>query len=72
MSIVTAIILKTPFIKTPVQGAQMQIKLAVDPDLEDVTGKYFSNLKEEKPSNEALNDDTAKWLWEKSCQLVSL
>lgn len=30
-----------PFVKTPKSGAQTQIRLAVDPELETVTGKYF-------------------------------
>jgi hypothetical protein len=59
-------------LKTPTQGAQTQIYLAVDPDLENITGKYFSNCTEKTPSKAAQNDETAKWLYEKSMSLVGL
>ncbi|XP_070490362.1 retinol dehydrogenase 12-like [Chironomus tepperi] len=60
------------FIKTPVEGAQTQIRLAVDPDLELVTGKYFTDCKEEELTREGKNTENAKWLWEKSCEVVSI
>lgn len=62
----------TPFFKTPHEGAQTQIRLAVDPALDSVTGKYFVDCKETKPSNDALNDATAAWLYQKSSELVNL
>lgn len=62
----------TPFFKTPWEGAQTQIRLAVDPELENVTGKYFSDCKEKTPSRDARNDETATWLWNKSAELVKL
>lgn len=61
-----------PFIKTSFHGAQTQIRLAVDPDLQNVTGKYFSDCKEKKPSKESLDDDLSKWLWDKSTELLNL
>ena len=60
------------FLKTPVEGAQTQIRLAVDPDLETVTGKYFADCKEEELKSEGKNSENAKWLWEKSSEVVSL
>lgn len=36
--------IKFILMKTPVQGAQTTIRLAVDPTLESVTGKYFRYL----------------------------
>lgn len=60
-----------PFYKTPFEGAQTQIRLAVDPALEGVTGKYFNNLEEEEPSAAAQNDETAAWLWDKSEQMIN-
>lgn len=62
----------SPFMKTPKEGAQTQITLAVDPQLEKVTGKYFSNCKEKTPSRAARNDETARWLYEKSIELVGM
>ncbi|XP_034952778.1 retinol dehydrogenase 13-like [Chelonus insularis] len=49
--------------KTPVQGAQPILKLALDPSLEKVTGAYFSEFSQTDPSEEAQNDVLAKWLW---------
>ncbi|XP_070490350.1 retinol dehydrogenase 13-like [Chironomus tepperi] len=57
--------------KTPMEGAQNHIKLAVDPDLESVTGKYFEDCEEKEPSLEAKDIETGKWLWEISSELVS-
>lgn len=53
-------------------GAQTQIRLAVDPDLERVTGKYFSNCKVDKESKNAQNDEDARWLWEESVKWTKL
>ena len=64
--------LMSPFIKTPLEGAQTQIRLAVDPELEKVTGKYFADCEEAKTSKHADNDDTADWLYKKSIELVKL
>jgi NAD(P)-dependent dehydrogenase (short-subunit alcohol dehydrogenase family) len=61
--------LKT-FLKTPVEGAQTQIRLAIDPDLENVTGKYFYDCEEHEPASAAKDDETAEWLWKKSAELV--
>jgi NAD(P)-dependent dehydrogenase (short-subunit alcohol dehydrogenase family) len=61
-----------PFMKTSLDGAQTQIRLAVDPDLEGVTGKYFADCKEKTPSKESLDDDLAKWLWNESMNLLKL
>jgi len=60
------------FIKTPLEGAQTQIRLAVDPDLELATGKYFADCKEEELAREGKNSENAKWLWEKSSEKVAL
>jgi len=58
--------------KTPWEGAQTQIKLAVDPDLENTTGKYFCHCSEKLPSRAARDGDNAKWLYEKSLELVGI
>ena len=60
------------FWKTPKSGAQTQIRLAVDPELEKTTGKYFENSQEATPSCAARNDETAVWLWQKSVELTNL
>lgn len=65
----------TPFsflFKTPKAGAQTSIALAVDPDLEKVTGKYFSDCKVKGETKAAQCDDTAEWLWTKSEEITKL
>lgn len=53
-------------VKTPRSGAQTQIMLAVDPDLDNVTGKYFADCAIANETKAAQDDDTAAWLWEES------
>lgn len=60
-------------LKTPKSGAQTSVMLAIDPDLEKVSGKYFRDCKEEEASSEARNDEKCEWLWNKTeewCNLV--
>lgn len=59
-----------PFYKTAYEGAQTQIRLAVDPELKAVTGKYFVDCEEAVPSNAAQSYETAAWLWAKSTQMI--
>jgi NAD(P)-dependent dehydrogenase (short-subunit alcohol dehydrogenase family) len=61
-----------PLFKTTIDGAQTQIKLAVDPDLENVSGKYFSGGNLKTVSSNAQDEKTADWLWNQSCRLVGL
>ena len=58
--------------KTPEQGAQTTIHLAVSKELEDVSGLYFSDCELKEPSKHAQNDGVAKKLWEMSSDLVGL
>lgn len=60
------------FFKTPVQGCQTSVYLAVDPELEKVSGKYFMDCKERGLSRGALDDNKAKKLWELSEGLAGL
>ncbi|CAG9800008.1 unnamed protein product [Chironomus riparius] len=59
-----------PFYKTAYEGAQTQIRLAVDPELKAVTGKYFVDCEEAVPSSAAQSYETAAWLWTKSTQMI--
>ena len=61
-----------PWLKTPKEGAQTQIRLAVDPDLENVTGKYFENCKEVDMNQRAKDGEMSAWLFGKSLELVNL
>lgn len=60
------------FLKSPQEGSQTQIMLAVDEDLKEVSGKYFSDCKEASISEQAKDDETAEWLWNKSMQIVGI
>ena len=72
----TLAFLSTPlqhiFFKTTINGAQTQIMLAVDPDLENVTGKYFKDCRQASPSMKAQDDEMAEWLWKTSEEWVGL
>ncbi|XP_034177072.2 retinol dehydrogenase 13 [Osmia lignaria lignaria] len=60
------------FIKTPAKGAQPVLFAAIDPSLKDVTGAYLNNCKIGDISDEAKNDQIAKWLWEVSTRWTKL
>jgi len=45
---------------------------ATSPELASVTGRYFRNLEEKRPSARALDDGMAKRLWEVSERLTGL
>ncbi|XP_060543512.1 retinol dehydrogenase 12-like isoform X3 [Pantherophis guttatus] len=60
------------FLKTPWQGAQTSIYCAVSEELETVTGKYFSDCKPAYVSSQGRNDETAKKLWNVSCELLGI
>nr|CAH0100460.1 unnamed protein product [Daphnia galeata] len=52
-----------PFIRTPQRGAQTTLYAALDPSLEKVTGKYFSNCEEVQAAPQALDDEVARKLY---------
>lgn len=60
------------FFKDTVEGAQTSIYLAVSEEVEGISGKYFENCKESKMSIEAMDENLAKKLWEKSEVMVGL
>ncbi|XP_042474268.1 short-chain dehydrogenase TIC 32 B, chloroplastic-like [Zingiber officinale] len=53
------------------QGAATSCYVAVHPNLKGVSGKYFADSNEEKPSNMARDAVLAKKLWDFSEQLVN-
>ncbi|KAM8947360.1 retinol dehydrogenase 13 [Pelodytes ibericus] len=59
-------------IKSPKDAAQPSIYLAVAEDMKGISGKYFNGLKEKEPAPQALEEETAKRLWEESAKLVCL
>ncbi|XP_026729055.1 retinol dehydrogenase 14 [Trichoplusia ni] len=60
------------FFKTPQQGCQTSVMLAVDEKLETVTGRYYSDCSESSVSRSASDMGKARKLWEVSEKMVKL
>lgn len=60
------------FFKTPVQGCQTSVMLAVDESLSKTSGKYFSDCRESTVSTSASDMAKARKLWEISEKLAKL
>src|SRR5881296_2113082 len=60
------------FFKGPERGAETPIYLAVSPDVEGVTGKYFANRRIREPSRAARDPDVARRLFDVSVNLAHL
>jgi len=60
------------FFKTPAEGAQPSIHLAVSEDVEGVSGFYWTDCKKVETSPLGKDDNLAKGLWEVSSKLVKL
>jgi NAD(P)-dependent dehydrogenase (short-subunit alcohol dehydrogenase family) len=58
--------------RSPEKGAETSIYLASSPEVEGVTGKYFSDSKITQPAPQALDAAAAKMLWDVSARLVGL
>ncbi|XP_034129783.1 retinol dehydrogenase 12 isoform X2 [Drosophila guanche] len=52
-----------PFVKTARNGAQTSLYAALDPDLEQVSGEYFSDCQPKDVAPAATDTQTGKWLW---------
>lgn len=61
-----------PFMKTAESGAQTTLYVALEPDLERITGKYFSDCALKDPAAAALDDTMGEWLWQVSEKWVKL
>lgn len=57
--------------KTIAQGAATQCYVATAPELADVSGKYFSDSNQERPSRLAQNEALASNLWDYSCEVLA-
>lgn len=60
-----------PLLKTPLQGAQTSIHLALSPEVEGKTGGYYVDSKLARPHPATEDAELAEQLWEQSEQLVS-
>ena len=58
------------FFKTPQQGAQTTIYCAVDEQLKNISGHYYSDCKEKPLLPHASNEKDAEKLWKISDELV--
>lgn len=56
--------------KTVPQGAATQCYVATAPELTGVSGRYFSDSNEERPSRHGQNQELADRLWEFSCETL--
>ncbi|CAB4037309.1 Hypothetical predicted protein [Paramuricea clavata] len=59
-------------LKTPWQGAQTTTYCATEPSLQEVSGLYFGDCKQEECAQHAKDDGTAKKLWEVSEKMTGL
>ncbi|NXL06371.1 RDH12 dehydrogenase, partial [Mesembrinibis cayennensis] len=59
-------------LKTPQEGAQTSVYCAVAEELDSVTGQYFSDCQPAYVSPRGRDDETAKKLWSKSCELLGI
>ncbi|XP_075007978.1 retinol dehydrogenase 12 isoform X3 [Calonectris borealis] len=60
------------FLKTPWEGAQTSVYCAVAEELDSVTGQYFSDCQPASVSPRGRDDETAKKLWNVSCELLGI
>jgi NAD(P)-dependent dehydrogenase (short-subunit alcohol dehydrogenase family) len=61
-----------PFMRTPEQGADTVIWLAASPDVEGVSGRYYSDRKPLEPKKIANDPAARRRLWEESERLTGL
>jgi hypothetical protein len=61
-----------PFMRSPEQGADTLIWLASSPEVEGVSGKYFSDRKEIEAKKVAYDPAARRRLWEISEDLTGL
>ena len=60
-------------LKTPRQGAQTTIYCAVAEELEEVSGKYFGDCRQQVPKTAvSMDDEVAERLWKVSSDMVNL
>ncbi len=60
------------FLKSPKDGAQTTIYCAIDPILNNKSGKYYADCAESQPTKYAQDDIMAKKLWDLSEKIVGI
>ncbi|XP_059223834.1 retinol dehydrogenase 13-like [Stomoxys calcitrans] len=53
-------------------GAQTALYLALDPEVEGMSGGYYDRMSLAKLQRKAEDDEMADWLWEKSAEMVKV
>ncbi|MFE8605319.1 SDR family oxidoreductase [Archangium violaceum] len=61
-----------PFMLSAEEGASTSVYVACSPELEGVSGKYFSDCKVARESKAAQSDEAAEKLWRKSAELTGV
>jgi retinol dehydrogenase 12 len=59
-----------PLLSSPEKGARTTLHVATSPELQGVTGRYFSDCREKVPAPAARDDDAALRLWQVSENLT--
>ena len=62
----------SPFVKTLQQGAQTTVYCAVSEELEGVSGRYFSDCRDQGIVTKATSDEAVERLWQLSSQWSGL
>ncbi|MHB8693808.1 MAG: SDR family NAD(P)-dependent oxidoreductase [Solirubrobacteraceae bacterium] len=62
----------SPFFRSPERGARSLVWLATSEEGGRLTGEYVQDEKVAQPSAAAQDPDLARWLWERSAELVGL
>jgi hypothetical protein len=57
---------------TPEEAAPAVARLAIDPSMASVSGRYFERDREATPAPQALDDVAAERLWTMSARMVGL
>ena len=61
-----------PFFKTPAQGAETSLHVAIAPELASTNGRYFAESREHKTTAAARDAGAALRLWNQSCEWVGV
>jgi NAD(P)-dependent dehydrogenase (short-subunit alcohol dehydrogenase family) len=61
-----------PLLLTPARGAATSLYLAMAPELEAVSGRYFAEEREARPSRHSQDPELARRLWQLSAELTGV
>jgi hypothetical protein len=59
-------------VESPAEAAATSVYLAASPAVADVSGRYFDDCRDRRPSGAARDDDAARRLWATSHDLVDV